>query len=189
MLLEALTKIFIFSSSISNSLISGSCIIPKGIASKSPKLLVIVRPGYFLSLNHTRRGPTFNQSILSITPPFFSILILSSFMHGVWHIFNSFIFFSSVINILFVFPKFTEIILFIFLVLNIIKKLRDEPLSSQFLFSSYFSCKTLSISLNNSYIFIKLFLLNISYVSFIFSLFFSIINFILWILKELFDSQ
>ena len=58
--------------------------MPKGIASKSPKLLVIVRPGYFLPLNHTLSGPTLSQSILSITPPCLSIRILSSFIQGVW---------------------------------------------------------------------------------------------------------
>jgi hypothetical protein len=143
-------------------LISGSCNIPKGIASKSPKLLVIVNPGYFLSLNQTRRGPTFSQSILSMTPPFFSILSRSSFMQGVWHIFNSFIFLSSVIKIDLVFPKFIEIILFIFLVLNIIRIFIDEPLSSQFLFESYFSCNFLFIPLNASFNFEKLFFVNIS---------------------------
>ena len=94
-------------------LISGVEIIPKGIASKSPRLLVMVRPGYFLPLNQTRRGPTLSQSILSIIPPCCSILSLSSFTHGVCGIFNSFIFLSSVIKILLVFPKFIEIILFI----------------------------------------------------------------------------
>ena len=109
------TKILICSSSKSYSFTSGIEITPKESLSKSPKLLVIDKPGYFLFLYQIRRGPTVN---LLITPPCSSILFFSSVLFRVWRVFNSFIVFVWDIKIIFESPKFEVIILLQFFELN-----------------------------------------------------------------------